>query len=152
MVSLLGVNDNIPPMRCQALSSDNRIPVPKPFVPKSLGKRIAHARRLLGVFEGKDVTVPDMAGRVGVTPATAYAWEADEKSPREPALDRLAAILGVSPAYLRYGVPIQPGPTEPSPTEKAEFVNGELAAARAERERVAAAKAAGGSKGRTRRR
>jgi hypothetical protein len=48
--------------------------------------------------------------------------------------------------------PVQKGPDEPSAQERAEFVNHELEAARKERERAEATKAAGGTKGSTRRR
>lgn len=78
--------------------------MPKPFVPASLGKRLADARRKLGVREGRDVGVPEVAAAVGVSAQSVYYWEADEKSPREDVLAKLAAFLRVTPAYLRYGV------------------------------------------------
>jgi transcriptional regulator with XRE-family HTH domain len=72
--------------------------------PSTLGGRIGQARRRKGLALGRDVLVPEMAEAVGVTAATAYHWEADTKVPREEALGRLAGYLGVSPAWLRYGV------------------------------------------------
>ena len=79
----------------------------KPVAPQSLGERIAQARRLLGVEERADVMVPDLAKRVGVTAASLYNWESDGAVPGEANLTKLAEVLGVSPAWLRYGV--QPG-------------------------------------------
>lgn len=72
--------------------------------PSSLGKRIAQARRELGVREHRDVTQLDLARAIGTTSASISEWEADKKQPREPSLVKLAKFLGVSPAYLRYGV------------------------------------------------
>lgn len=76
---------------------------PAPFQPHSPGTRIAHARRLLGVREGRDVTVPELAERVGVSAESVYNWESD-KPISEKNLAKVAEELGVTPAYLRYGV------------------------------------------------
>ncbi len=76
----------------------------QPFRPSSLGTRLADARRKLGVREGQDVTVPDLAERIGVTAASVYTWEADTAIPGERNLARVAVLLGVTEAYLRYGV------------------------------------------------
>jgi transcriptional regulator with XRE-family HTH domain len=73
-------------------------------VTTTLGKRIAQARRLKGVREGRDVKPKEMAKAAGVDPSTISLWEADKKSPREDALTRLAKFLDVTPAYLRYGI------------------------------------------------
>lgn len=114
-------------------------------------------RRLKGVKDGRDITQADLAKATGVSATSVSEWEADKKAPREGALIKLAKFLGVSPAYLRYGVtesrpPVQKGPDEPSAKERAEFVNHEMEAARKERERAEAAKAASGTRGPTRRR
>jgi transcriptional regulator with XRE-family HTH domain len=77
------------------------------MVAQTLGARIAQARRELGVRTHRDVSPSDVAEALGVSPATVYRWESDEKSPREDALAKLSTYLGVTPAYLRYGV--QPG-------------------------------------------
>lgn len=71
--------------------------------PGTLGERIAQSRRLLGVRENRDISPSDLAGRLGVSAATVYRWESNEKSPREDALAALAALFGVTRAYLRYG-------------------------------------------------
>lgn len=70
-----------------------------------MGERIAQARRELGVRERRDVTRADLAAACRVVPSAVTYWETDEKTPREDALERLAAYLGVTPAYLRYGIP-----------------------------------------------
>lgn len=54
--------------------------------------------------EHRDVTQLDVAKAVGTTGASVSEWEADKKTPREATLERLAKYLGVTPAYLRYGV------------------------------------------------
>lgn len=42
---------------------------------------------------------------VGVSTATVYRWESSEKLPRDEGnMAKLADVLGVTPAYLRYGV------------------------------------------------
>jgi transcriptional regulator with XRE-family HTH domain len=45
-----------------------------------------------------------MAKAVGVTPTSVSEWESDKSVPREDALAKLADYLGVTPAYLRYGI------------------------------------------------
>jgi transcriptional regulator with XRE-family HTH domain len=73
-------------------------------IPSTLGGRIAQARREKGVRDRRDVTQLDLAQAVGVANASLSRWEADLASPREEALAKLAAYLGVTPAFLRYGV------------------------------------------------
>lgn len=70
----------------------------------TLGQRLGQARREKGVREARDVTLSEIAKAVGVTSTSVSEWEADKKSPREDALAKLAKFLGVTPAYLRYGV------------------------------------------------
>lgn len=52
----------------------------------------------------RDVTAAEVAKAVGVSSASLSQWENDERTPRDPALLRLAKYLGVTPAYLRYGI------------------------------------------------
>lgn len=139
------------------------MPKSQPHVPQTLGQRIAHARRLLGLREGTDVAVPELAERVGVTAASVYNWEADASEPGRANLAKLATVLGVTPAYIAYGVRAD-RPAEPPLTTKeiTDFVNEELAASRAyDAERAAtppaasraaggARKAAGGTRGKSR--
>lgn len=105
--------------------------------------------------DGRDVLQSDVAAALNVGAATISRWEADQAIPREDALARLAAFLGVTPAYLRYGIRAGADPANPlKPQEVAEFVNHEMAASRAKPEAptapAAAKKAAGGTKGKTR--
>jgi transcriptional regulator with XRE-family HTH domain len=71
---------------------------------QEVGARIAQARREKGVRERRDVLRADLAEAVGVDPSTITAWEKGLKSPREEVLIALATYLGVTPAFLRYGV------------------------------------------------
>jgi transcriptional regulator with XRE-family HTH domain len=45
-----------------------------------------------------------MGKAAGVTAAAISLWESNGRAPREEALAKLAAYLGVTPAFLRYGV------------------------------------------------
>lgn len=58
----------------------------------------------MGVRLHRDVSQLDVAVAVKTTATSVSEWEADKKSPREPSLERLATFLGVTAAYLRYGV------------------------------------------------
>lgn len=88
----------------------------------TLGGRIGQARRELSVREHRDVTQSDLAKAVGVTATSVSEWEADKKVPREAALAKLAAYLGVTPAYLRYGITHE----SPAPVPVAERAPAEL--------------------------
>ncbi len=46
----------------------------------------------------------EIADAAGTTLTSLSEWEGDKKAPREKALMKLAKVLGVTPAYLRYGV------------------------------------------------
>ncbi len=70
----------------------------------TIGGRIAQARRELAVRLRRDLTQGDVAELAGTTPATMSRWESDTAVPKEDALAVLAKVLGVTPAYLRYGV------------------------------------------------
>lgn len=50
------------------------------------------------------MTQRDIALALGVSGASVSEWESGKVTPREDALAKLAAFLGVTPAYLRYGV------------------------------------------------
>lgn len=110
--------------------------------PKTLGARIAQARRELAVREHRDILLAEIAAAVGVTSTSVSEWEADKKVPREDALARLAKVLGTTPAWLRYGIghekpPAQSGGLVPDPSRHPKLTEGEV---QASRERVAAKK------------
>lgn len=67
----------------------------------------------MGVRERRDVRPADLARAVGVSGATVSDWEAGKILPREDALEKLGAFLGVTPAYLRYGITENPGTAQP---------------------------------------
>jgi transcriptional regulator with XRE-family HTH domain len=73
-----------------------------PFAPQTFGQRVAYARRLLGLREGRDILGPDLADLVGVAVNSVYAWESGT-IPGAANLQRLADVLGVSPEWLHYG-------------------------------------------------
>lgn len=52
-----------------------------------------------------DYRPEDMADDLGVSASTVGRWERDERRPRPGALVKIAKHLGVSAAWLDYGVP-----------------------------------------------
>lgn len=59
-----------------------------------------------------DVTRKELAKLVKVAPSTVSRWEDDLRNPKEDELNRLARVLGVTPAWLRYGAePMYAGET-----------------------------------------
>jgi transcriptional regulator with XRE-family HTH domain len=68
----------------------------------TLGARIAQARRELAVRLHRDLSMKEIAEACGVDPSAVSLWEANKKTPREDALAKLAAFLGVTPQWLRY--------------------------------------------------
>jgi transcriptional regulator with XRE-family HTH domain len=71
---------------------------------REIGERIAQARRELGVRERKDIRPVDVARALEVSGASVSDWEAGKAAPGDENLRRLAAFLGVTPQFLRYGV------------------------------------------------
>jgi transcriptional regulator with XRE-family HTH domain len=69
-----------------------------------VGERIAQARREKAARERKDIRHTDMAAALKVSGATVSDWEAGKVRPRPAAMEKLARYLGVTPAYLAYGV------------------------------------------------
>lgn len=68
------------------------------------GERIAQARRQLGVLAHRDITQSDLARLVGVSGNTVvWNWEEGHKQPGDANRAKLARVLGVTEAYLRYG-------------------------------------------------
>lgn len=68
-----------------------------------LGKRIAFARRRMGVSQEV------LANRLGVTPAAVGAYEQGRRSPSAAMLVSLSRILGVSVDFMLTGKPLHLG-------------------------------------------
>lgn len=81
-------------------------------MPPTLGERAAQARREKGVRERRDITQAMVAKAVGVSGATISDMESGKKVPGEAILAKVASFLGVTPAFLRYGVPMEPSSGE----------------------------------------
>ena len=65
----------------------------------ALGDRIRQARKTLGL------TQQEFASQLAVTQPTVHRWEKGFYDPDEEALQRLAGMTKLSPAYFRYGEP-----------------------------------------------
>lgn len=95
---------------------------------ESVAGRIAHARRELGLHLHEDVTQPELAKMLGVSPVTVYRWEKGERKPDEAAyakMEDVFAPIGRDRVWLRYGVvraEPAPPPTEAARAEVAAFV------------------------------
>lgn len=61
---------------------------------RTTGQLIALAREQLGINQS------ELARRLGVTPQTVQAWEADKNSPRHKKLKEAGDVLGVSASWL----------------------------------------------------
>lgn len=64
---------------------------------RPVGARIRAARK------GAGLSVDDLAGRVSVHRGTVYRWETQGAVPEDATIRQLAAVLGTSAAWLRYG-------------------------------------------------
>ena len=77
-------------------------PFESPFVPYTSGDRIQHARRVLAVFLGWDVSQGHLADYLGVPTTVVKGLEGDSVDPR-PFLEVLSAALGVHAEYIASG-------------------------------------------------
>lgn len=80
-----------------------------------------------------DYRAEDLADDLGVSPSTVGRWEKDERKPKPAAIEALAKLLNVTPAWLHYGVePMRPfrlvdvegGVDLPPPTQSGEGSEG----------------------------
>jgi transcriptional regulator with XRE-family HTH domain len=69
-----------------------------PSRPEVISGRIRDAR------EARGITASELARLVGVTPTAVWNWEKNSITPRQPALEAIAKVLGVTTAFLVYGV------------------------------------------------
>ena len=72
---------------------------------RTLGDRLAQARRELGVREWRDVRRREIAEAAGVDPSTITLYEQGKSNVGEDVLALLARFFGTTPALLRYGPP-----------------------------------------------
>ena len=87
---------------------DNTIPFRSPRADgDTLGGRIWRARDAL------DLSLAELAARMGLPEDTVGDWERDHAEPRTQALFMLAGILGVSPSWLIAGIGEAPSETGP---------------------------------------
>lgn len=70
---------------------------------QEVGARIAQARREKGVRDRRDVKPVDVARALGVSGAAVSDWETGKAKPRDEMMEKLAAFLGTTPGYLRFG-------------------------------------------------
>lgn len=71
---------------------------------EEIGVRVGQARREKAVRERRDITQREVAKAIGVSPTTVSDCESGKQAVGEAVLVKLANYLGVTPAYLRYGV------------------------------------------------
>jgi transcriptional regulator with XRE-family HTH domain len=65
--------------------------------PAEISKRIKETR------EARGMTASELARLVGVTPTAVWNWEKNSITPRRPALEQIAKVLGVSIHFLLTG-------------------------------------------------
>ncbi len=82
-----------------------------------IAKRIETCRRELNISQS------ELARKIGVTPQAVQKWEKAKTVPRGHTLQKLADALGVSPAYIQFGIGETPS-TVPHAVEqdKTEYV------------------------------
>jgi transcriptional regulator with XRE-family HTH domain len=65
--------------------------------PEVVSKRIQETR------EKRGISASELARLVGVTPTAVWNWEKNSITPRRPALEQIAKVLGVSVSFLLSG-------------------------------------------------
>lgn len=90
------------------------------------GDRLAEARRKAGRYASppRSFTQTDIASHVGVTGAAVSAWEAGRNEPTMYVVQRIAALMGISPGWLAFGEGVMlpaATPTQGIPIEPAEL-------------------------------
>jgi transcriptional regulator with XRE-family HTH domain len=92
----VGTMDTIAPLTSQY----------REYVALSFAQRIIRARLLLGAWadEPRDVTYPEMALALDVTPGAVGHWEEGRTTPSRANAENLAKVLGVQLLWLERGV------------------------------------------------
>ncbi len=79
------------------------------------------AKRIEDCRHGLNISQSELARKIGVTPQAVQKWEKAKTVPRGSTLQKLADALGVSPAYIQFGIS-DPVPAYPAvEQEKAEY-------------------------------
>ncbi len=87
---------------------------------EKIAKRIENCRHSMNISQS------ELARKIGVTPQAVQKWEKAKNLPRGTTLHKLADVLGVSPAYLQFGISARAGVHYPSVEEEhAEYLVGE---------------------------
>ena len=84
------------------------------------------AKRIENYRHSMNISQSELARKIGVTPQAVQKWEKAKNLPRGTTLHKLADVLGVSPAYLQFGISARAGVHYPSVEEEhAEYLVGE---------------------------
>ena len=81
-----------------------------------IAKRIEDCRRHLNFSQS------ELARKVGVTPQAVQKWEKAKTVPRGYTLQKLADVLGVSPAYIQFGITDTAGGQFSVEDEKTDYI------------------------------
>jgi hypothetical protein len=87
-------------------------PVDSPFSPETAGDRIQHARRILAVFLGWDITQAHLADFLGVDARTVAGLEGDSVA-IDNYVGPVCVALGIEPEYLVSGAAPMTGRVSP---------------------------------------
>ncbi|AHG92103.1 hypothetical protein J421_4636 (plasmid) [Gemmatirosa kalamazoonensis] len=74
-----------------------------PDTPPTLGARLKQARRQKAAREGRDYTQAALAQDASVAPVSVSRYESNVQEPSLELIQRMAAVLGVSPGWLAFG-------------------------------------------------
>lgn len=78
---------------------------------ETIGDRVGIARRRLGLETHRDILPATLAGMIDVAPSTISRLESGAGGASEELIQKLAKVLNVSAAWLRYGAEaLQPIP------------------------------------------
>ena len=102
MVSTVGklqpVLGNVKPFRKPIFHVPNSTPE------SDFARRLRKARREMGEARDREVLLKEMAAAVGQKPVTVGRWVSGEREPDFESTGKLAAFLGVNPAWLAFGI------------------------------------------------
>ncbi|MGH6715526.1 MAG: helix-turn-helix domain-containing protein [Bradyrhizobium sp.] len=85
--------------------------------PEVIAKRITETR------EARRISASELARLVGVTATAVWNWEKNAVTPRRPALEQVAKVLGVSVSFLMTGEKEEIGEIQPPSPTTAESVS-----------------------------